>query len=285
MRAMAAGSGAAPDGVGETAIGAAMMRARESGRADPLFEDPFAMAFVEAAPPIFENGPSAEDDPQLALLEAAFEDAVSVRTRFYDEFLLGRVASGVHQVVLLGAGLDTRAFRLNWPGHVRLFEIDMPEVLAFKEQVLARAASEPNCERVVVVADLSGDWTARLRDAGFRSNEPTAWAAEGLFPYLTDDDAQELLREVAKLSNAGTTLAIDQPTIPEDSLLAQAQAMKDMEAITSMWKGGMREDAEGWLSRHGWQVELFAGTALAARYRRSHSAVVGNDFLIATRLE
>jgi O-methyltransferase involved in polyketide biosynthesis len=75
-----------PEGIGETAIGAAMMRARETVRAAGLFSDPYAAAFVAAAPPVFEGGPDTEDDPELDALEAAFEDAVVVRTRFFDDF-------------------------------------------------------------------------------------------------------------------------------------------------------------------------------------------------------
>jgi O-methyltransferase involved in polyketide biosynthesis len=80
-----------------------------------------------------------------------------------------------------------------------------------------------------------------LCDAGFQSSDRTSWVVEGLIPYLTDRDAQDLLVTVGELSSPGTALALDQPTIPEDSLLAQARAMKAMETITSMWRGGMRE--------------------------------------------
>lgn len=69
-----------PEGVGETAVGAAMMRARESSRPGGLFVDPYAAAFVAAAPPIFEDGPDAAGDAAIALLEAAFEEVVAVRT-------------------------------------------------------------------------------------------------------------------------------------------------------------------------------------------------------------
>jgi methyltransferase (TIGR00027 family) len=71
-----------------------------------------------------------------------------LRTRFFDDYLLAATAAGCQQVVLLAAGLDTCTFRLAWPDRVRLFEFDLPEMLAFKEQVLAaqalrRAASAP----------------------------------------------------------------------------------------------------------------------------------------------
>src|SRR3954447_25053459 len=135
-----------------------MMRAREHFRSDPLFDDPFADAFVAAAPPIFADGPSAEDDPSIAVLEAAFEEAVSVRTCFYDKFVADSIGRGCTQVVLLGAGLDSRAFRLQLPTDLRLFEIDTHEVLAFKERVLARLGASPLCRRVALEADLRGRW-------------------------------------------------------------------------------------------------------------------------------
>src|SRR4051812_9440004 len=190
-----------PGGVGETAIGAAMMRARESLRDDPLFDDPFAAAFVDAAPPVFEDGPTSDDDPELATLEAAFEDAVSVRTRFYDEFVLDAAASACHQVVLLGAGLDSRAFRLTWPADVRLFELDTPEVLTFKERVLSSTGATPRCDRTTVASDLREDWTIALREAGFDSSDRTGWVIEGVIPYLPDDAAERLLFGVTELSS------------------------------------------------------------------------------------
>src|SRR3712207_8045357 len=61
---------------------------------------------------------------------------VVVRTRFFDDFLLYACwGAGVRQVVLLAAGMDTRAFRLNWPSGTRLYELDRPVVLAAKEEV------------------------------------------------------------------------------------------------------------------------------------------------------
>jgi methyltransferase (TIGR00027 family) len=285
MSAMVAESDTSPGGVGETAIGAAMMRARESARADPLFNDPYAAAFVDAAPPVFEDGPTPDEDPDIATLEAAFQDAISVRTRFYDEFVLGAVESGCQQVVLLGAGLDSRAFRLTWPHDVRLFEVDTPDVLAFKESVLSGLGAVPGCGRAIVPADFRQDWTGALANAGFHPNDSTAWVAEGLIPYLPDDDARRLLVGIGDLSSSRTSLALDQPTIPEDSLLSRAQSVRALDEITSMWKGGMRENAISWLREHGWYAEPVEGSSLAAQYRRMSSAVTNDVYVRATRFE
>lgn len=69
-------------------------------------------------------------------LGAAFSSAGVVRTRFYDDYLLAAARAGCRQVVLLAAGLDTRAFRLMWPAGVTVFELDLPAVLGFKDRVL-----------------------------------------------------------------------------------------------------------------------------------------------------
>ena len=57
---------------------------------------------------------------------------VAIRTRFYDDYLLEACAAGCRQVVILAAGLDARAFRLDWPAETRVFELDLPELFVFK---------------------------------------------------------------------------------------------------------------------------------------------------------
>jgi methyltransferase (TIGR00027 family) len=271
-----------PEGVGETAIGAAMMRARESARVGGLFQDPYAAAFVAAAPPVFEKGPSTHDDPTLAALEAAFEEAVVVRTRFYDDFVRAASADRCHQIVVLGAGLDTRAFRLEWPASTRLFELDLPDVLAFKQRVLSKERAESRCTRITVEVDLEEDWSTDVIAAGFESSACTAWIAEGLLPYLSDHDAERLLVAVSELSSTGSRLALDHAA--DDSLLSQARAIPTMDEITAMWKNGLRETAAGWLRQHTWQVETLDEQALAAKYGRQSPSGSDAGFLTATRL-
>jgi methyltransferase (TIGR00027 family) len=137
-------------GVAKTALGVARARARESRREDRLFGDPYAQAFVEAAPGVFPQEPATWQQRAalgpLAPLGAAFHAHAVIRTRFFDDYLAGAAGAGCRQVVLLAAGLDTRAFRLAWPAGVRLFEVDLPGVLAFKEPVLAACGAVPRCQ-------------------------------------------------------------------------------------------------------------------------------------------
>jgi methyltransferase (TIGR00027 family) len=80
-----------------------------------------------------------------------------VGVRVFDDRVRDAVAAGCEQVVLLGAGLDTRAFRSSLPREVRLFEVDLPEMFAFKEPVLEAQAATPTCERRIVPAELRMD--------------------------------------------------------------------------------------------------------------------------------
>ena len=159
-------------GVSDTALGAAEMRAEESLRPDRLVNDPYAAAFVAAAPPLLPDVPTLADDTELAALVEAGITAVAIRTRFFDDQLEAASIAGCQQVVLLAAGLDARAFRLDWPNDVHLFELDLPELFAFKEQVLAEQRASPRCDRHVVPVDLREDWPARADRCGLRTGIP-----------------------------------------------------------------------------------------------------------------
>src|SRR5437899_6432325 len=245
------------------------MRAEESLRADRLFDDRYAAAFVAAAPPLFPDLPSIDDDPALAALKDEFVSGIAIRTRFYDDYLTTACAAGCRQVVLLAAGLDTRAFRLEWPNGVRCFELDLPDLFAFKERVLTQAGATPTCARTVVAVDLREDWPARLTAAGFEANVPSAWTAEGLLPYLSNDDAVRLLSAIGDLSATGSQLSFEYDEFADDSTLPQLRDMPAMQEVASMWEGGLNEPPAQWLRRHDWNVRTYDRAALALSYGRS----------------
>ncbi|EOD64561.1 SAM-dependent methyltransferase [Amycolatopsis vancoresmycina] len=244
--------------VSRTAVGVAALRAYESSRPDRLFDDPYAAAFAEAGRSAL---PAAGEG-----LGALFAQQVAIRTRFYDDYLL---AAGCPQVVVLAAGLDARAFRLAWPLGTRLFELDLPEVFAFKEAVLAGRDATPACERVVVPADLRDDWAAALRAAGFDPGVPTAWLAEGLLVYLSREDAEKLLSAVSELSAPGSRVSFEhRKTETRDSLFARANATPGAERVTRLWLGGLGDAAPDWLRGHGWEPTVVSRAELAAEYGR-----------------
>jgi methyltransferase (TIGR00027 family) len=275
-------------GVAKTALGMAMVRARESLRVDRLFNDPYAQRFLDAAPGAFPEQPTSAEDlaelGPLASLGGVFAFHAVLRTRFFDDYLLAATTAGCSQVVLLAAGLDARALRLRWPNAVRVFELDLPEVFAFKEEVLAGCDAVPTCERRTVPVDLRGNWTGELVAAGFDHTAATAWLAEGLLLYLTADEAARLLTGVGELSTPGSQLAFERGGIASSALLAQARGMPTMERYASLWKGGLGEDAAGWLGRHGWRPRIHDPAELAARYGRPVPGRSSGGFLTAVRL-
>jgi methyltransferase (TIGR00027 family) len=164
----------------------ARVRALESARPDRLFEDPLAQTFADAFPrPPGSPGPAGGSAPSTRL---ALQ--IVVRTRFYDEYLVAATEGGCRQVVLVGAGLDTRAFRLAWPAGTVVYELDLPEVIEAKASVLARAGARPQSDRRVVSVDLRQDWGTALVDAGFDGTSPTAWLIEGVLVYLDAAEAE-----------------------------------------------------------------------------------------------
>jgi methyltransferase (TIGR00027 family) len=208
-----------------------------------------------------------------------------VRTRFFDDYLIAAVAAGCRQVVLLAAGLDTRAFRLSWPQWVRVFELDLPEVLAFKDTVLAGCTAVPGSDRRALTVDLREDWPVALIRAGFDRTAPTAWLAEGLLLYLAADEADRLLTAVSKLSAPGSRLSFEHASTADTALLAQARQLPTMDQYTALWKGGLGEDAPDWLTRHGWQPRFHDFATLAAFYGRPTPGSASGGFITAVRTE
>lgn len=178
-----------------TGLLVAAIRAEESKRDDRLFEDPFAAALAG------KDGYDAFARYQSAAMPVPI---IEVRTRWYDDSL-GRLGAGDRtQFVILAAGMDSRAYRLNWPAGAAVFEVDQASVLAHK-----RIDAEPRCRRVVVPADLAGDWSTSLIGAGFAPTKPTVWTVEGVLQYLPETAVKSLFQKVSALSAAGSVVLYD----------------------------------------------------------------------------
>jgi methyltransferase (TIGR00027 family) len=248
--------------IGSTALGIALARSQESRRADRLFEDPFAAGFVAAAAdrrlPGAMTGAAADEWAFLA-------HHVAVRTRFFDDFLADAVDAGSRQVVLLAAGLDTRGVRLAWTaGRVRVFELDQPGVLAFKERVLDGARPR-DAERFLVPVDLREDWGPALTGAGFDAGSPAAWLIEGLLPVLTAAQADAVLTRLTALAAPGSRLAYDDLGDPAAVLPLLARLDP---ALVDLWKGGPDRDPRSWLRGHGWEADVSEQSYVSLVYGR-----------------
>ncbi|NDZ78780.1 class I SAM-dependent methyltransferase [Streptomyces sp. SID10853] len=248
-----------------TAVGVARVRAKETAREQPLFRDPLASAFATAGGigPGVPSLPSADEAARRRRLGVAF--SIVIRTKFLDDLLDRAVTSGVRQVVLLGAGMDSRAFRMDWPAGTRLFEVDTAEPLGFKAAVLRQEQAVPRCERITVPVDLRDDWPGALAAAGHDPAQPTVWIAEGLLIYLPDDAVQLLLERVGELSAAGSRMGL---TLAPRGVVDRFRGDAAPGAAASMWISEMPEDPVGWLDGLGWEAETFTLRERAEAYGR-----------------
>ncbi|HKR49513.1 MAG TPA: SAM-dependent methyltransferase [Pseudonocardiaceae bacterium] len=266
-------------GVGKSALEIAQVRAAESRRGDRLFADPYAEAFVAALP--MGGSELAATDGVTGAMRGAIHRVI-IRTRFFDDYLLRACAAGCRQVVLLAAGLDTRGFRLSWPDGVHLFELDLPDVLTFKDGVLTGQTAQPRCTRTTVPADLREDWATRLTEAGFTPTEPTAWLAEGLLIYLSSDEAARLLTMVGELSAPDSQLASD-PGEPLGRHVTEALSTPAMQQYLSLRKGGLGAGTLDWLTTHGWDAQAQDHDSYAASLGRPAPDPSGATLITATR--
>jgi methyltransferase (TIGR00027 family) len=272
----------APDelsGVSRTALGVARVRAAESLRADRLFDDPYASAFVAAYPRDAEPAdPQAGGGGEPSREQLRFH--IVMRTRFFDEYLLVACARGCAQVVLLAAGLDARAFRLDWPAGTRLFEVDLPPMVAFKRGVLDAQHAAPRCDRIVVEADLREDWRTAILDAGFDPAQRTAWLVEGLLIYLDEAEAAHVLGTVTSLSALGSEIAMERGrsrASDDDDNAGRTRRGR----LAGMWKGGLGEGLVPWLDAHGWQARVHDLAEVAAAFGRPVVGETRSGFVTA----
>ncbi len=253
-----------PSGVWATAVGVARVRALETGRENALFRDPLAQAFATAGGLWPSSKPLADDQAaQRRRMAVAF--SIVIRTKFLDDLLWEASASGVRQVVLLGAGMDSRAFRMDWPDGTRLFEVDTAAPLDFKASVLREEHAVARCERITVPVDLREDWPGALAAAGHDPAVPTVWIAEGLLIYLPEDAVELLLTRIGAQSAAGSRLGL---TLGSRGVLERFGADAAPGSAASMWVSEMPDDPVAWLAGHGWQATSHTLRERAAAYGR-----------------
>ncbi len=119
----------------------------------------------------------AAADPEAAAIFANMLSYQAVRTHFFDAYFADAVAAGIRQIVILASGLDSRAYRLDWPAGTVVYEIDQPKVLEYKAATLAEHGAEPVAEVHEVPIDLRQDWPAALdsRRLRLRPSHPPGW--------------------------------------------------------------------------------------------------------------
>jgi methyltransferase (TIGR00027 family) len=299
------------ESLASTACWIAAIRAHESERTDRLFNDPWAALLagqagqawldrMEAFEARFErmskdyrismhwgNFGQEWGSPKIRFEttipensakrgdEALTEIGVVIRTKFFDDFLLHALAEyPIRQVVILAAGMDTRGFRLALPAQTRLFELDQPELLAQKDELLSSADASPACLRRTVGIDfIKEHWPEALLRSGFKPRQPTVWLIEGLLPYLSESAIPHLLNIVTALSAPDSQLGF---TAINREMLTSASTqlwVKSMEDAGVPWLSGM-DDPEALLAKRGWVATVVQPGEDSANFGRWSYPVV-----------
>jgi len=214
---------AATRAVTQSANSIAALRAIESERDDGIVRDPWARELAGAR--------------AMARADARGEDGdkgrIAVRTKFFDDFVRtatatiasartdGKATAGRRaQVVLLGAGYDTRSWRTRAASEeararTSVYEVDVEEVLARKREVVGEARLTLGAERREVASDIAeDDWVGALRAAGMSTELPTVWVLEGLLYYLSPRCAKKTLALCHRSCGPGSALAVSVVNAP-----------------------------------------------------------------------
>lgn len=261
--------------VGATATAVAARRAMASKGPNPLIDDPFAEPLVNAvgvdAFIKMMNGEIELTDDDPAFTSQRLAEGMAVRTRFFDDFFADAAAAGVRQAVILAAGLDTRAYRLQWPSGTVVYEVDQPQVIEFKTRTLADLGATPSADRKAVAVDLRDDWPGALRDNGFNSERPTAWIAEGLLGYLPPDAQDRLFDNITALSSAGSRIGTGYVPDIRDRIATRGKEISERWrrlGLNMNWAelvyDGERNDAAEYLTGRGWQTTVHTTPELYA---------------------
>lgn len=172
--------------ISDTALWAAIYRARETERPDAVFRDPFARRLAG----------TRGDEIAASLPESERATwAWVARTYLFDQFIVEQLQQGVDMVINLAAGLDARPYRMALPSSLHWIEVDLPEILTYKEQFLG--GEKPACALERIRLDLSNIAARRELFARLGGKSKKALIlTEGLLIYLTADEVGSLARDL-----------------------------------------------------------------------------------------
>jgi methyltransferase (TIGR00027 family) len=270
--------------VGSTALFVAASRALEAQKPEPLALDPYAEEFCRAAGGEWAavlDGDGSEGDSASRLRSewgGYFVSYQAARTKYFDGYFVAAAEAGIRQIVLLAAGLDSRAYRLPWPDGTVVYELDQPRVLEFKCDTLSELGAEPTADRREVAVDLRDDWQGALTAAGFAPAQPSAWIAEGLLIYLPAAAQEQLFVGIDALSAPGSRVAVEEGRpMPEQAFAAKKQEERDAGHAGTFFTLVYNEQhapAEEWFTGRGWSAEA---TPLPAYLERVGRPIPADD--------
>jgi methyltransferase (TIGR00027 family) len=242
--------------ISDTARWAAYFRARETERPDALFRDPYAERLA---------GQHGVDIANTLPQGTQHAWAWVARTYLFDHFIAQELQQGVDMVVNLAAGLDARPYRMKLPASLRWIEVDLPEILAYKEEILA--SEKPVCALERVRLDLS-DGNARcalFADLDRRAKKILV-LTEGLLIYLGAEEVAALARDLA--SGASFQRWIMDITSPGLLKMMQKTTGKELSQVGAPFKFAPAE-GPAFFAPHGWEaMEVKSLLKTATKFKR-----------------
>lgn len=222
-----------PKGVGLTSLITAAARHAELSASEPLIRDPYAGTLAgEVGEDAYQKAIKA--DPTLSVL-------VTLRDRWFDDYIMECVNKhNIEQLVILGSGMDTRAWRMNLPKNVTIFEVDFPDVHKYKNRILEKMGAVATCKRKCIDLDLQD--ANSFEKIPIDKSKPVLWIAEGLVYYLNEDSFNDLLQFIKENSPPGSRLIIDlasQDVLKTESISLKFEALeKDFRAQLLFFAAG-----------------------------------------------
>jgi methyltransferase (TIGR00027 family) len=262
-----------------TARGVALVRAIEMTRptGEQVSSDPYAHRFVNPLTVQLMRGVGALGINRLTGIEGLMNFAMA-REQCIADIMARELRDGIEQIVILGAGFDTRAYRLPEATGVPVFEVDHPVTQAAKREALRGVVDPlpPNVRFVGVDFD-QDDLGERLRAAGYDERKRTLFVWQGVIVYLTREGADRTLAFIAKHSAPGSAVVFDSM---DPAALAGAGATGLRFFTTAMGENvtfgiGLDEIAPYLESRGFGDVETFDHHAMQRTYLGRRSIAAG----------
>jgi methyltransferase (TIGR00027 family) len=196
---------------------------------------------------------------------------VLCRKRYIDDKLLEAARAGIQAVVILGAGLDTRAYRLAALGAIPVFEVDLPENVAYKRAKLQAVFGSVPAHVALVQLDFeSQDLASALASQGYRGEYKSFFLWEGVTQYLSEDGVQRTLRFLAQ-AKAGSRLAftyVRKDFIDGTARYGLDRLYETYRVKEQLWHFGLEpEQVATFLETYGWrEVEQVGSQEYVERY-------------------
>jgi methyltransferase (TIGR00027 family) len=178
--------------------------------------DPYAIHFLD--PETLKLLKLLRDNPELAKKNAketeelfpGFTNSIIARIRYFDDFVKESLNEGIEQIVILGAGYDTRAYRIDGLRNIKVFEVDHPDTQSFKIQKIEEIFGSVPCHVVYVPVDFEKETLdQKLFDKGYDLSKKTLFVMEGLIMYILPESVDRMLSFIVENSPKGSIVLFD----------------------------------------------------------------------------